>query len=172
MGPYQNCYPNNQMPMYSQGYNPMMNAQQRLAQMEQQYPQFAQQNQFQIQQPQTVGIAGRVVNDFSEITANEVPMDKIGAVFIKSDMSEICKKMWDAKTGMLETKLYKICFEQNESQGTSVENLKLGLSDDVTEVFMKRFDDLEKRLNEFGLTLTKSSTKNQTSRTKKEADSE
>ena len=45
------------------------------------------------------------------------------------------------------------------------EKLKIGLDDDVTDAFMKRFDDIEKRLDEF-------ISKKSTNRVKKEADAE
>ena len=95
MGPYQNfSYP--QMNNYNQPYNPMMNAQQRLAQMEQQYPQFAQPMQFQPQISQHLGLNGAIVDDFGVISANDVPMDGNGAIFIKKDGSEIQLRNWTA----------------------------------------------------------------------------
>lgn len=75
MSQYQNYYPNQP---FQQPINPMMNPQQRLQQMEQQYPQFANQNMQPTQMPgalQNQMLAGKIVNDFSEITANDVPMN-------------------------------------------------------------------------------------------------
>lgn len=170
-------YPNYSPQMNNyQPYNPMMNAQQRLAQMEQQYPQFSQQGQYQPQvQQQTFGLNGKVVDDFNIITANDVPMDGNGAIFIKKDGSEIQLRNW-AANGTIQTASYKpILAPQNSNAdilSSESEKLKIGLSDEATEAFMKRFDDIEKRLDDFGLSLTKSSTKNTTPKTKKEADAE
>lgn len=176
MGPYQNYYP--QMNNYNQPYNPMLNAQQRLAQMEQQYPQFAQQGQYQPQMQQTqqfAGLNGKIVDDFEMITANDVPMDGNGAIFIKKDGSEIQLRNW-AANGTIQTTSYKpILAPQNSNAdilSSESEKLKIELSDEATEVFMKRFDDIEKRLDDFGISLTKSSTKTTIPKTKKEADSE
>lgn len=171
MGPYQNYYPNNQMPMYSQGYNPMMNAQQRLAQMEQQYPQFAGQGQFQPQMQQTQqfsGLNGRIVDDFNILSANDVPMDGNGAIFVKKDGSEIQLRNWTAN-GTIQTTSYKPILEPNSENGTNIPQTDLnGLYEDVRALrgeISERFDRLEK-------SMTNSTIKSSTSRAKKEADSE
>lgn len=173
MGPYQNYYPNNQIPMYSQGYNPMMNAQQRLAQMEQQYPQFAGQNYMQPTQmsgagQQQVGLNGRIVDDFNTLSANDVPMDGNGAIFIKKDGSEIQLRNWTAN-GTIQTTSYKPILEPNSENSTNIPQMDLnGLYEDVRALrgeISERFDRLEK-------SMTNSTTKPSNSRTKKEADSE
>ena len=103
-------------------YNPSMNAQQRLMQMEQQYPQLAQQNQF-VQQPaqqnQPQGIVGKIVNDFSELTANDVPMNGSAAFFPKADGSELQVRSWTAN-GTIQTVVYKPILDQNQADGTNI----------------------------------------------------
>lgn len=171
MQPYQSFYPNNQMPMYSQGYNPMMNAQQRLTQMEQQYPQFAQQAQFQPQMQQAQqfsGLNGRIVDDFNILSANDVPMDGNGAIFVKKDGSEIQLRNWTAN-GTIQTTSYKPILEPNSKNSTNIQQMDLnGLYEDVKALrgeISERFDRLEK-------SMTNSTIKSSSSRTKKEADSE
>ena len=168
MQPYQNFY--SQMSNYGQMMpNPYMD---RMAQL-QQYQQNLQPAQIPgayQQQPQ--GIIGRSVNDFSEITANDVPMDGRSAVFPKNDMSEIQVRTWGNDGKIITTSYKPILEHQNQMADISIlesEKLKIGLSDDVTDAFMKRFDDIEKRLDEFAI---KSAAKTSTSRTKKEADAE
>ena len=168
MQPYQNFY--SQMSNYGQMMpNPYMD---RMAQL-QQYQQNLQPAQIlgtYPQQPQ--GIIGRSVNDFSEITANDVPMDGRSAVFPKNDMSEIQVRTWGNDGKIITTSYKPILEHQNQMADISIlesEKLKIGLSDDVTAAFMKRFDDIEKRLDEFAI---KSAAKTSTSRTKKEADAE
>lgn len=154
MGPYQNYYPNNQMPMYSQGYNPMINAQQRLAQMEQQYPQFAQQNYMQPTQmsganQQQFGLNGRIVDDFNTLSANDVPMDGNGAIFIKKDGSEIQLRNWTAN-GTIQTTSYKPILDTNSEKGANIPQVDLnGLYEDVKALrgeISERFDRLEKSM--------------------------
>lgn len=168
MQTYQNFYP--QMNNYGQMMpNPYMD---RMAQL-QQYQQNLQPAQMPgtyPQQPQ--GIIGRTVNDFSEITANDVPMDGRSAIFPKNDMSEIQVRTWGNDGKIITTSYKPILEHQNKVADVSIlesEKLKIGLSDDVTAAFMKRFDDIEKRLDEFAI---KSAAKTSTSRTKKEADAE
>ena len=170
MGPYQNCYPNNQMPMYSQGYNPMMNAQQRLAQMEQQYPQqnYMQPTQMSGANQQQFGLNGRIVDEFNILSANDVPMDGNGAIFVKKDGSEIQLRNWTAN-GTIQTTSYKPILEPNSENGTNIPQMDLnGLYDDVRALrgeISERFDRLEKSMNN-------STSKSSNSRAKKEADSE
>ena len=163
-----------QMPQMNSNYqmpvpNPYMD---RMAQL-QQYQQNLQPAQIPgtyPQQPQ--GIIGRSVNDFSEITANDVPMDGRSAVFPKNDMSEIQVRTWGNDGKIITTSYKPILEHQNQMADISIlesEKLKIGLSDDVTAAFMKRFDDIEKRLDEFAI---KSAAKTSTSRVKKEADAE
>ena len=163
-----------QMPQMNSNYqmpvpNPYMD---RMAQL-QQYQQNLQPAQMPgtyPQQPQ--GIIGRAVNDFSEITANDVPMDGRSAVFPKNDMSEIQVRTWGNDGKIITTSYKPILEHQNQMADISIlesEKLKIRLSDDVTAAFMKRFDDIEKRLDEFAI---KSAAKTSTSRTKKEADTE
>ena len=168
MQTYQNFY--SQMSNYGQMMpNPYMD---RMAQL-QQYQQNLQPAQIPVtypQQPQ--GIIGRAVNDFSEITANDVPMDGRSAIFPKNDMSEIQVRTWGNDGKIITTSYKPILERQNKVADFSIlesEKLKIGLSDDVTDAFMKRFDDIEKRLDEF---VTKSAAKTSTSRVKKEADAE
>ena len=163
-----------QMPQMNSNYqmpvpNPYMD---RMAQL-QQYQQNLQPAQMPgtyPQQPQ--GIIGRAVNDFSEITANDVPMDGRSAVFPKNDMSEIQVRTWGNDGKIITTSYKPILEHQNQMADISIlesEKLKIRLSDDVTAAFMKRFDDIEKRLDEFAI---KSAAKTSTSRVKKEADAE
>lgn len=145
---YPNYYP--QMNNYNQPYNPMMNAQQRLAQMEQQYPQFAQPMQFQPQMSQHLGLNGAIVDDFGVISANDVPMDGNGAIFIKKDGSEIQLRNW-AANGTIQTTVYKPVQEENKSEGTNTPQMDFNaLNEDVRalrEDIMARLDTIEKSVS-------------------------
>ena len=115
------AYPNYSQSMmnpYPNSYNPMLSPQQSLMQMEQQYPQFSQQNQFMqqpMQQNQPQGIVGKIVADFSEITANDVPMNGQAVFFPKADGSEMQVWSW-AANGTIQTIVYKPILDQNSEQ--------------------------------------------------------
>lgn len=118
---------------YQNGYNPMLSPQQRLMQMEQQYPQYSQQNQF-MQQPvqqQPQGIVGKIVNDFSELTANDVPMNGSAAFFPKADGSELQVRSWTAN-GTIQTVVYRPVQAENTAEGTNIPQMDFNaLNEDV-----------------------------------------
>lgn len=117
-----NQYPSINQPMQ----NPYMDRMNQL----QQYQQSLQQPQFQ-PQPQAPGIIGRIVNDFSEITANDVPMNGNAAFFPKADGSELQVRSWTS-SGTIQTVVYKPVFEQNEADNTNTPQMDFNaLNEDV-----------------------------------------
>lgn len=155
MNPYQMPQVNSYAPQYQQyqqAYNPMQNIQR-----------FQQQQQpDQMQQ----GIFGKVVQSQDSIVANDVPMNGSVAFFPKSDLSEIYAKQWSAD-GTISTMVFKPI--QNDSPNKlsqDTEKLKIGLSDEATEIFNKHFDtlfskmeELEKKIDEKSLTKANTRTK-------------
>lgn len=173
--PY-NPYYNPAMPGYQQPmYQPPM--QDRLAQLQNQYqaavplmynqmPQPVQQPQSMV--PQQPPMVGRYVNDFSEVTANDVPMDGRSAVFVKSDMSEIQTRAWSADGKIVPVVFRPVPVEQ-EPQHKTEEKITVGLSEENVQAFMKRFDDINDRLDKMEKSMSVKAT---ASKTKKEADAE
>ena len=151
MNPYQISQTNSYVPQYQsyqQAYNPMQNIQR-----------FQQPDQMQ------QGIFGKVVQSQDSIVANDVPMNGSVAFFPKSDLSEIYAKQWSAD-GTISTMVFKPIQNDNPNKlSQDTEKLKIGLSDEVTQVFMKRFDELEKRIDDL-------IPKKTTARAKKEIDEE
>ena len=169
MQTYQPYYP--QMNNYNQQYNPQQPYMERLAGLQQfqqslqaQQPQQPQQ-QFQ-QMP--MGISGRVVPNAEAIAANDVPMDGSVAFFPMQDMSQILAKSWNADR-TIKTVICKHFGETPSNLSTTNEKLNVGLSDDVTQAFMQRFDDISNKISQLEQSLTKPLTKTSTSKTKKEA---
>lgn len=155
MNPYQIPQTNNYIPQYQpyqQAYNPMQNIQ-RFQQPQQ--PE-------QMQQ----GIFGKVVQSQDMIVANDVPMNGSVAFFPKSDLSEIYAKQWSSD-GTISTMVFKPNQNDNPNKlSRDTEKLKIGLSDEVTEVFNKHFDtlfskmeELEKKIDEKSSTKTNSRAK-------------
>lgn len=155
MNPYQMPQTNNYMPQYQtyqQAYNPMQNIQ-RFQQPQQ---------PDQMQQ----GIFGKVVQSQDSIVANDVPMNGSVAFFPKSDLSEIYAKQWSAD-GTISTMVFKPIQNDNPNKlSQDTEKLKIGLSDEATEIFNKHFDtlfskmeELEKKIDEKSLTKTNARTK-------------
>lgn len=155
MNPYQIPQANNYMPQY-QSYQPTYNPMQNIQRFQQP------QQTDQMQQ----GIFGKVVQSQDSIVANDVPMNGSVAFFPKSDLSEIYAKQWSAD-GTISTMVFKPDKKDEAVNPTmDAEKLKIGLSDEVTEVFNKHFDtlfskmeELEKKIDEKSLTKTNARTK-------------
>lgn len=145
---------------YSTIYNPQETAIQRQIGYLQQQLQQIQQQQPLMQQPQMVsvptqavqqqnGIMAQIVENFDNISANSVPMDNNGAIFIKNDGSEIQSRRWTAQ-GTIQTTSYlpnmDVLSSQINNSTLATQTSEVKLSDDVTEAFMKRFDDISTRL--------------------------
>lgn len=90
-----------------QNFNPYAAFQPQYQQQYQQ-PQYGGYGQYQqvTQQPMTMGISGKIVNDFNEITIKDIPTDCSPAFFIKSDYSEIQSRRW-SDTGSVIPVTYK-----------------------------------------------------------------
>lgn len=154
---------------YMQSQNPYMDRMNFL----QNYQQSLQQQPMQMnQQPipqQIVGINGRIVQAVENINANEVPMDGSMAFFPKQDMSEIYVKGWNAD-GTIRTIVYKPYTEPGGSNAcnptTDIENAKFTLSDESTQLFLNKFEELSKKIGQLEDRFDKSlGTQRKTSRT-------
>lgn len=143
--PYQNgMYQQPQMhPQQMQ--NPQMD---RLAQL-QAMQQSLQPTQMQ---PAYQGLFGRVVDDFGAITANDVPMNGLGAVFIKKDGSEVQIRSWTAN-GTIATTSYMPVLEPNNAEANistpSETELKFGELATLIGAVSEKVDSLSTRLDSF-----------------------
>ena len=160
MQPYLNP---NYFNQYNQMQNPYMD---RMAQL-QQY----QQNLQQPLQPSQMSVSnqmsalGKIVDSIDVVKATDIPMDGNSYYFPKADGTEVYCKQWlqNATTRIL---TFKPVFEDDPNNVSSdTEKLKISISDEVTEAFMKRFDELEKRIDDL-------MPKKTTARAKKESEEE
>jgi hypothetical protein len=158
-----------QMMTYTPGYNAYpYNPMQRF--QEQQLPQqpvqqVPQQQNLQIQ----AGINGRMVAAVEQIAANDVPMDGSVAFFPKQDLTEIYAKQWGAD-GSIKTVVYKPYAEPKDNQTVNsmidVENAKFTLSDESTQLFLNKFEELSEKIGQLEDRFDKSlRTQRKTSRT-------
>lgn len=158
-----------QMMTYTPGYNAYpYNPMQRF--QEQQLPQqpvqqVPQQQNLQMQ----TGINGRMVTAVEQIAANDVPMDGSVAFFPKQDLTEIYAKQWGAD-GSIKTVVYKPYTEPKDNQTVNsmidVENTKFTLSDESTQLFLNKFEELSEKIGQLENRFDKSlGTQRKTSRT-------
>lgn len=133
MQPYQQYYPT----QYQQN---LQNQIQNLQNQQVQYQ--AMLNQQSMNQVPTM-----ITNDFNSISVNNIPMDNNGALFIKSDRSEIVSKHW-MPDGTVKTTLYLPQIE-NRVDNVSQEQIK-GQNDafnEFTDVFNDKINSLFNRLD-------------------------
>lgn len=140
--PMPNQYQNVNQPMQNPYIDRMNQLQQYQQNLQMQQPQF----QPQMQAP---GIIGRIVNDFSEITANDVPMNGNAAFFPKADGTELQVRSWTS-SGTIQTVVYKPVFEQNGADNTNTPQMDFNaINEDVRalrEEISARFDRLEQSI--------------------------
>lgn len=151
MSQFPSYYPNPQMNQPNMGmyqnFNPQINNpyMDRMNQL-QQYQQNLAGTQMSLPNQQQ-GLIGKVVNDFAEITANDVPMNGNAAFFPKSDGSELQARSW-AANGTIQTVVYRPIQAENAEQSTSTpQNDFHALNEDVKalrEEILARLDSIEK----------------------------
>lgn len=92
--------------------------------------------QYQFTQPAIPTMNGRFVNDFAEITANDVPMDGRYALFCKNDMSEIHARTWNAQTGKIDNRVYlPLKAVESEKTNNSTQNTVQGETEPFNDVW-------------------------------------
>lgn len=141
-----------QQPMQNNSYTQTLQNQINYLQNQlQQYQNSAQLAQQQTVQSNTVqnvnGINTQLVDDFSSISANSVPMDNNGALFVKKDGTEIQSRRW-TPDGKIITIAY---FPQidSETENTSSSEMKLQESTftNFTDVFNEQINKVFDRLD-------------------------
>ena len=147
-------------PNYSQMNNPYAQMNNMYAQPNNPYADrmnFLQNYQQSLQQPvvpaqmsgaNQMSALGKMVDSIDVVKATDIPMDGNTYYFPKADGTEVYCKQW-LQNGTTRILTFKPVFEDNPNNLSSdTEKLKISLSDEVTEVFMKRFDELEKRIDD------------------------
>lgn len=130
------------------------------------FSQFQTQPMPQMQMPVAQGIVTRIVDDFSLITANDVPMDGTGAFFTKKDGSEIQHRTWTAQ-GTIAQKTYKPVLEEQPSNlPTDSENMAETVVNRLEQVLEKQLLGINDKLDKFEKAIKLTGTK------RKDADNE
>ena len=143
--------------------NPYMD---RMTQL-QQYQQSLQQPIVPAQTPASnqMSALGKMVDSIDVVKATDIPMDGNAYYFPKADGTEVYCKQW-LQNGTTRILTFKPVLEDNPNNVSSdTEKLKISPSDELTDVFMKRFDELEKRIDDL-------IPKKTTARAKKESEEE
>lgn len=97
---------------------------------------------YQAFQPQIPTLSGKIVDDFSLVSANDVPMDGNVAIFPKRDLSEIQIRRWMPNgqitmipykpiSEVLDTKQVNVSNEPKQSEIDTLNDLIQSLSDKI-----------------------------------------
>ena len=122
------------------------------------------QSQYSPQFFQQTNLFAKIVDSVDAVKATDVPMDGNIYYFPKADGTEIFGKQW-LMNGQTQILTFRPVSEQElDSASQSIEKTKFDLSDETIDTFMKRFDEIERRLDDF---VSKNTTKVST-RAKKE----
>ena len=133
--------------MYAQPNNPYADRMNFL----QNYQQSLQQPMLPTQMSGTnqMSALGKMVDSIDVVKATDIPMDGNAYYFPKADGTEVYCKQW-LQNGTTRILTFKPVFEDNPNNVSSdTEKLKISLSDEATDGIMKRFDSIEKRLDDF-----------------------
>lgn len=152
----------NYLPQMSNMYNPYQNYLQN-------YQQSLQQPVVptQISGANQMSALGKIVDSVDVVKATDVPMDGNIYYFPKADGTEVFAKQW-LNNGTTQILTFKpVLDDKPNNLSSNEEKLKIGLSDEVTEVLMKRFDDIENRIDSIiTKNFNKTSTKTRTTQEK------
>lgn len=163
MQPYMN--PN----YFTQYQQPQANPYQQRMDFLQSYQQSLQPTQLSVSNSQQMNVLGKIVDSVEMVKSMDIPMDGNMYYFPKADGTEIFGKQW-LTNGQTRILAFKPLLEDNPNNSSQAEEKnKIEPFKELTEVFEKRFDNLEKQINEL---MTKSMTKTMTSKTKKESETE
>ena len=155
---YMNPYGNQMAVTMPPSYQERMMMQSYNQGMQNPYPQPAQNNQI------PYGLNGRCVMSADNITFQDVPTDSTYAFFPRQDMQEIYARALNGD-GSVDKRVYRLV--PNEEIEVKKEEVKVNLSDEFTEVLMKRFDNIDSRLEKVEKTMG-SVTKSTNNKTNKE----
>lgn len=144
MSQYPTYYPQQ---MYT-GYNPQMQMQQnptmymdRLSQLhaqQMQQPQMPVANQFTP--------LGKMVDSVEVVKATDIPMDGNVYYFPKADGSVVYGKQW-LPNGTTKILSFKVVSEEGvENPASDLESLKTAITNELTDIFMDKFDDITNSL--------------------------
>lgn len=153
MQPYTTYLPNQMNMGMNPNFNPYGQVQNPYIDRMNQLQQY-QQNLVGTQMPlpnnqQSQGLVGKVVNDVSMVSPNDVPMDGNVAIFPKNDMSEIYCKQW-RQDGTIQTVVYKPIQPENPQEGTNMSQTDFNALNDGINAFreeiLSRLDNIEKSI--------------------------
>lgn len=114
-----------------------------------------------------LNVIGKIVDSVDVVKAMDIPADGKMYYFPKADGTEIFGKQWIVNEGRTLILSFKPVLDSNPNNSTPSDiKSNLGLSEDVTEVVLKKLDSLDNSINEL---LLQTATKTTKQKSKKES---
>lgn len=149
--PYQTTPMANYIPQYgAYNYNPMARYQQQEQFISaQQMPVTNQQPQMQQMMPQQINFVGKIVDGEDTVKATDIPMDGNMYYFPKADGTEIYGKQWIVNEGRTRILTFKPSEPADHNNSTMMmEKSKFDLSDESTELFLNKFEEISEKIGQ------------------------
>lgn len=148
--PYQTTPIANYMPQYgAYNYNPMSRYQQQEQFLPAQIPVTNQQSQMQQMMPQQINFVGKIVDGEDTVKATDIPMDGNMYYFPKADGTEIYGKQWIVNEGRTRILTFKPSEPVDHNNSTMMmEKSKFDLSDESTELFLNKFEEISEKIGQ------------------------
>ena len=148
--PYQTTPMANYMPQYgAYNYNPMSRYQQQEQFLPAQIPVTNQQSQMQQMMPQQINFVGKIVDGEDTVKATDIPMDGNMYYFPKADGTEIYGKQWIVNEGRTRILTFKPSEPADHNNSTMmIEKSKFDLSDESTQLFLNKFEELSEKIGQ------------------------
>lgn len=167
--PYQTTPMTNYIPQYgAYNYNPINRYQQQEQFISnQQIPVTNQQPQMSQLMPQQINFIGKIVDGEDTVKATDIPMDGNMYYFPKADGTEIYGKQWIVNEGRTRILTFKPVdpIDNNNLSNEAVKS-KFDLSDESTQLFLNKFEELSEKIGQLEDRFDKSlGTQRKTSRT-------
>lgn len=148
--PYQTTPMTSYMPQYgAYNYNPMSRYQQQEQFLPAQIPVTNQQSQMQQMMPQQINFVGKIVDGEDTVKATDIPMDGNMYYFPKADGTEIYGKQWIVNEGRTRILTFKPSETSDANNSTMMmEKSKFDLSDESTQLFLNKFEELSEKIGQ------------------------
>jgi hypothetical protein len=132
-----------------------------------QLPVTNQQSQMQQMMPQQINFVGKIVDGEDTVKATDIPMDGNMYYFPKADGTEIYGKQWIVNEGRTRILTFKPAETSDVNNSTMmIEKSKFDLSDESTQLFLNKFDELSEKIGQLENRFDKSlGTQRKTSKT-------
>lgn len=104
------------------------------------------------------GVTGKYVNDFSEITASDVPMGGQPSIFVRNDRSEVQLREW-SPNGQIVSTVYVPRLDLKQEQPQEVVKPSIDVNAEIIAPIFERIAELEEKLDKLSKPVSRTTKK-------------